>query len=192
MPKALPSEAFLMQANRAQLAGSDDSPKATSTRRVMAIAAANISHLLIRYPHSSAANRWNEAPSDAASFFYIATRIFRRSHDDGQRRRTLLSLKYRPGNDSCLHQDLYGVFPLQIAILLSAAHRDLNRRRVQQRPHMQSRYRDAARAWRGGGLRRPSRLVRGVRGSDRVNLRHGVNMLRGGERYMLGIISDDA
>ncbi|MEV7968825.1 2OG-Fe(II) oxygenase [Sphaerisporangium sp. NPDC088356] len=38
---------------------------------------------------------------------------------NGQHRSTPLILQYGPGDYACLHQDIYGVFPLQIAIMLN-------------------------------------------------------------------------
>ncbi|WP_159834940.1 2OG-Fe(II) oxygenase [Burkholderia sp. 8Y] len=144
------------------------------------------------------ANRWNEVmgidtryPDDHAAFI-------ERCHRAGQTRPTPLLLRYVPGDYNCLHQDLYGehVFPIQMAILLSAPERDFTGGEfvmTEQRPRMQSRVEVVPLA-QGDAVffavhQRP---VNGTRGAYRVNMRHGVSRLRSGRRHMLGVIFHDA
>jgi len=151
------------------------------------------------YPALAAvANRWNEALGDPVRFPPRPADFLKRCHDGGQTRPTPLLLKYGPGDYNCLHQDLYGehVFPLQVAILLSAPEKDFTGGEfvlTEQRPRMQSRATVVPLA-RGDAVvfvvrQRP---VRGARGNYRVNMRHGVSTLRSGERHTLGIIFHDA
>jgi len=151
------------------------------------------------YPHLvPIANRWHAAmgldtrfPPDHAAFL-------ERCHAAGQSRPTPLLLQYGPGDYNCLHQDLYGehVFPLQVVVLLSQPGRDFEGGEfvmTEQRPRLQSRpmvvplvQGDAA------VIAVHQRPVQGTRGVYRVNLRHGVSMLRAGRRHTLGIIFHDA
>nr|WP_254226502.1 2OG-Fe(II) oxygenase [Burkholderia multivorans] len=144
------------------------------------------------------ANRWNRAlgidtryPADLAAFLA-------RCHEAGQTRPTPLLLQYGPGDYNCLHQDLYGehVFPLQVAILLSAPERDFTGGEfvlTEQRPRMQSRAEVVPLA-QGDAVvfAVHSRPVQGTRGVYRVNLRHGVSRIRSGHRHTVGIIFHDA
>jgi len=144
------------------------------------------------------ANRWEEAlgcerrfPTSHADFLKVC-------HAAGQTRPTPLLLRYGPGDYNCLHQDLYGeqVFPLQVAILLSAPGEDFTGGEfvmTEQRPRMQSRA-EVAPLTQGAGVifAVNERPVRGARGIYRVRMRHGVSRVRSGSRYTLGVIFHDA
>jgi hypothetical protein len=121
-----------------------------------------------------------------------------RCHAAGQTRPTPLLLQYGPGDYNCLHQDLYGehVFPLQVAILLSAPGADFDGGEfvlTEQRPRLQTRA-AVVPLTRGDAVvfAVNSRPVQGTRGPYRVKLRHGVSSLRAGHRHTLGIIFHDA
>lgn len=151
------------------------------------------------YPHLvPVANRWNEQmridlayPQDHATFLA-------RCRKAGQDRPTALLLQYEAGDYNCLHQDLYGehVFPLQVAILLSQPGVDFTGGEfvmTEQRPRMQSRP-EVVPLGRGDAVifAVHNRPVQGTRGVYRVNLRHGVSVVRSGHRHTLGVIFHDA
>jgi hypothetical protein len=151
------------------------------------------------WPHlAPIANRWNAAMGLAPRFPADHADFLARCHAAGQARPTPLLLRYGPGDYNCLHQDLYGehVFPLQVAVLLSAPGRDFTGGEfvlTEQHPRMQSRAEVVPLA-QGEGVvfavhHRP---VQGTRGPYRVTLRHGVSRIRGGRRHTLGVIFHDA
>ncbi|HPU16623.1 MAG TPA: 2OG-Fe(II) oxygenase [Polymorphobacter sp.] len=126
-----------------------------------------------------------------------------RCHAAGQTRPTPLLLRYGAGDYNCLHQDLYGahVFPLQVAVLLSAPGGDSSGGDftggefilTEQRPRMQSRAEVVPLA-QGDAVvfAVRERPVAGSRGDYRVQHRHGVSTIRSGSRHTLGIIFHDA
>ncbi|MDB5425442.1 MAG: proline hydroxylase [Phenylobacterium sp.] len=149
-------------------------------------------------PLAEVANRWNAEMGIAACYPAEHAAFLARCHADGQTRPTPLVLQYGPGDYNCLHQDLYGehVFPLQVAVLLSEPGRDFTGGEfvlTEQRPRMQSRA-EVVPLRQGDAVIFPvhHRPVQGVRGTYRVNLRHGVSRLRSGRRHTLGIIFHDA
>jgi hypothetical protein len=124
--------------------------------------------------------------------------FLRRCHQAGQVRPTPLLLRYGAGDYNCLHQDLYGehVFPLQIAVLLSAPGADYAGGEfvlTEQRPRMQSRA-EVVPLQKGDAVifAVNERPVQGTRGVYRVKMRHGVSRVREGQRHVLGIIFHDA
>lgn len=144
------------------------------------------------------ANRWNEAMRIDIRYPAAHDAFLKRCHDAGQVRPTPLLLQYEAGDYNCLHQDLYGehVFPLQVAILLSAPERDFTGGEfvlTEQRPRMQSRA-EVVPMGQGDAVAFAvhHRPVQGTRGTYRVNLRHGVSRVRSGRRHTVGVIFHDA
>ncbi|MDR5800621.1 2OG-Fe(II) oxygenase [Caballeronia sp. LZ001] len=151
------------------------------------------------YPHlAPIANKWHEVMGIETRFPPVHGEFIERCHYAGQTRPTPLLLRYVPGDYNCLHQDLYGehVFPIQMAVLLSAPEQDFTGGEfvmTEQRPRMQSRAEVVPLAQGDAAFfavhQRP---VQGSRGPYRVNMRHGVSRLRSGRRHMLGVIFHDA
>jgi hypothetical protein len=151
------------------------------------------------YPHLvPTANRWNEAMGFDVRYPDEHAEFIDRCHRAGQDKPTPLLLKYGVDDYNCLHQDLYGehVFPLQLAVLLSAPDKDFTGGEfvlTEQRPRMQSRPMVVPlRKGDGVVFAVRNRPVQGKKNVYRVNLRHGVSRLRTGSRHTLGIIFHDA
>jgi hypothetical protein len=151
------------------------------------------------YPYlASIANDWNERMQIPVHYPPTHETFIDRCHAADQRRPTPLLLQYATDDYNCLHQDLYGeqVFPLQVAVLLSAPNTDFTGGELvltEQRPRMQSRP-HVVPLTQGDAVLFPvsNRPVQGTRGYYRVNMRHGVSRLRSGQRHTLGIIFHDA
>jgi uncharacterized protein len=148
------------------------------------------------------ANRWEEMFGRERRFPDNHAEFVETCHAAGQARPTPLLLRYGPGDYNCLHQDIYGdeVFPLQVAILLSAPGPSPDGDftggefvMTEQRPRMQSRA-EVAPLRQGCGVifAVNERPVRGTKGVYRARMRHGVSRIRSGSRYTLGVIFHDA
>ncbi|GAB1815707.1 2OG-Fe(II) oxygenase [Mycobacterium sp. MUNTM1] len=119
-------------------------------------------------------------------------------HAAGQSRSTALMLKYGAGDWNALHRDLYGdlVFPLQVVINLSNPGSDYTGGEfllVEQRLRAQSRGM-ATQLPQGHGyvFTTRERPVPSARGWAAAPVRHGVSVVRSGERYAMGLIFHDA
>lgn len=149
-------------------------------------------------PLAAVANHWQERLGLTSRYPARLADYLARCHAAGQRRPTPLLLRYGAGDYNCLHQDRYGeeVFPLQLTVLLSAPGRDFNGGEfvlTEQRPRMQSRVAVVPLSQGDAVVFAVSaRPAAGRRGYYRLNTRHGVSRLHGGERYALGIILHDA
>ena len=119
-------------------------------------------------------------------------------HAAGQKKSTAILLKYGAGDWNALHRDLYGelVFPLQVVINLSKPDLDHTGGEfllVEQRPRAQSRGTSTLLP-RGHGFvfTTRERPVRSTRGWSASPVRHGVSVVRSGERFTLGLVFHDA
>lgn len=116
----------------------------------------------------------------------------------GQTHPTSLLLKYGPGDFNCLHQDMYGDlhFPLQVIFLLSAPDKDFTGGElvlVEQRPRQQSRPMIVPLVQGAFALIPARERPRaGSKGIYRTQMRHGVSVVRSGDRRTLGLIFHDA
>jgi uncharacterized protein len=149
-------------------------------------------------PLSKVANEWAEKLGTKEAYPDALEEFLERCHEKGQTRPTPLILRYEEGDYNALHQDVYGEvgFPFQVLAVLSRREEDYTGGEfllMTQRPRAQS-IGEAITLDQGEVLIFPNkhRPVEGKRGHYRVNIRHGVNPLRFGERYALGIIFHDS
>jgi uncharacterized protein len=119
-------------------------------------------------------------------------------HAAGQTKPTPILLRYQRNGWNALHRDLYGdlVFPLQVVINLSdpgVDHTGGEFLLLEQRPRAQSRG-TATLIPQGHGLvfTTRDRPVRSQRGWSAAPVRHGVSVIRSGERFTLGLVFHDA
>jgi hypothetical protein len=119
-------------------------------------------------------------------------------HAAGQTRSTPILLRYREGDWNALHRDLYGdlVFPLQVVINLNdpgVDHTGGEFLLYEQRRRAQSRG-TATLIPHGHGLvfTTRDRPVESARGWSAAPVRHGVSVIRSGERFTLALVFHDA
>ena len=119
-------------------------------------------------------------------------------HAAGQVKSTPILLKYQAGDWNALHRDLYGdlVFPLQAVINLNQPgvdHLGGEFLLYEQRPRAQSRA-TATLIPYGHGLifTTRDRPVESRRGWSAAPVRHGVSVIRSGQRFTLALVFHDA
>jgi hypothetical protein len=149
-------------------------------------------------PLARIANAWQALLGREPRYHASLRGLLAECRTHGQSLPTPLLLRYGAGGYNRLHQDVYGpvAFPLQLTCLLSNPTGDFEGGEfllLEQRPRMQSRG-EAVRLERGEAIVFPTRErpVRGARGMQRAQLRHGVSRIIRGERLTLGIIFHDA
>jgi hypothetical protein len=119
-------------------------------------------------------------------------------HDAGQSRSTAILLRYGEGDWNALHRDLYGelVFPLQVVINLNepgADHTGGEFLLMEQRPRAQSRgIATLIPHCHGYLFTTRDRPVQSARGWSAAPVRHGVSVIRSGQRHTLGLVFHDA
>jgi hypothetical protein len=122
----------------------------------------------------------------------------RMCHQAGQRNPTALLLRYREGDWNALHRDLYGdlIFPLQVVVNLNEPGVDHSGGEfllVEQRPRAQSRGTATSLPHcHGYVFTTRDRPVESARGWSAAPVRHGVSVIRSGERHTLGLVFHDA
>ncbi len=119
-------------------------------------------------------------------------------HAIGQTKPTAILLRYGVGDWNALHRDLYGelVFPLQVVINLSMPDVEYTGGEFvlyEQRPRAQSRA-TAITIPHGHGLvfTTRDRPIASTRGCTAAPVRHGVSVIRSGQRLSLGLVFHDA
>jgi uncharacterized protein len=119
-------------------------------------------------------------------------------HAAGQTKSTPILLRYGENDWNALHRDLYGdlVFPLQVVINLSSPgvdHTGGEFLLLEQRPRAQSRG-TATLIPPGHGLvfTTRDRPVESKRGWSAAPVRHGVSVVRSGQRFTLALVFHDA
>lgn len=119
-------------------------------------------------------------------------------HAAGQTKPTPILLKYGTGDWNALHRDLYGelVFPLQVVINLNdpgVDHTGGEFILYEQRPRAQSRA-TATLIPYGHGMvfTTRDRPVESRRGWSAAPVRHGVSVIRSGQRFTLALVFHDA
>jgi hypothetical protein len=149
-------------------------------------------------PLAALANEWLERLGGSPTYPATLDRFLTRCWEAGQPRPTPLLLRYGPGDYNRLHQDLYGdlFFPIQLAILLNEPDRDFQGGEfvvTEARPRTQSRV-TVVPLRQGDAIVFAVNLrpVHGTRGFYRAQHRHGVSVVRGGERHTLGVIFHDS
>ena len=122
----------------------------------------------------------------------------RMCRDAGQTKPTAILLRYGPHDWNALHRDLYGdlVFPLQVVINLNEPGTDHTGGEfllVEQRPRAQSRGTATTLPFGHGYVfTTRDRPVRSVKGWSAAPVRHGVSVIRSGQRHTLGLVFHDA
>jgi hypothetical protein len=122
----------------------------------------------------------------------------RMCHDAGQLKSTAILLRYGAGDWNALHRDLYGdlVFPLQVVINLNEPgvdHVGGEFLLMEQRPRAQSRGTVTLLPHcHGYVFTTRDRPVRSARGWSAAPVRHGVSVIRSGQRHTLGLVFHDA
>jgi hypothetical protein len=143
------------------------------------------------------AHAWHERLAIDERFPAHLPEFLERCHAAGQRRPTPLVLRYEKDGYNRMHQDRYGdvAFPLQVTCLLSDPNAFQGGEFLvsENRPRMQVKT-EAIPLALGEGIvfANTIRPVESARGYARANMRHGMNRLRGGVRYALGVIFHDA
>jgi uncharacterized protein len=144
------------------------------------------------------ANRWNETLGESYRFPAGLDAFLRRNRDAGHTQQLSHLNRLRTGDFMALHQSNAGehVFPFQLVALLTEPGKDFQGGEfvlTEQRPRMQSRpmvvplkLGDMAII---GTAQRP---FRGAGGYYRVNLRHAISRVRGGERVGVELSFHDA
>lgn len=137
------------------------------------------------------ANRWNEILKLDNRYPDTLDRFLQADHDAGQNRQLSHLHQLQESDYICLHQHNHGdlVFPLQVALLLSEPEQDFRGGELvmtEQRPRMQSR--PLVLSLRPGDVALMStghRPIKGNKGFYRVNMKHAISRVRGGQRIGL-------